>query len=206
MVPKQAFSGALDSKQTINQRIVSLRERVTEEDVRRLQTHKPKSKSQHRVLSLALLILDTGLRIAEALALRSTDVDLDNQLLTVTNGKGRKDRVIPFSLAGRKVLYQLTRKGGYLFPTPGETLGVRNAQRDLTKLCVRAGITGVRTSPHTLRHSFAIKYLRNGGNLEYLRRILGHSSILVTQRYLQSIQPTDLRKLRNDLSPLGRSL
>ena len=91
------------------------------------------------------------------------------------------------------------------FPTPGGTLGVRNAQRDLTKLCARASITGVRCSPHTHRHSFAVTYLRNGGNLEYLRRILGHSSILVTQRYLQSIQPTDLQKVHSSLSPLGRA-
>ena len=80
---------------------------------------------------------------------------------------------------------------------------VRNAQRDLKALCERAGITGVRCSPHTLRHTLAVTYLRKGGNLEYLRRILGHSSILVTQRYLQSLTPEDLQQVHNHLSPLA---
>jgi integrase/recombinase XerD len=234
----------LESRESINQRIVSLRQRgispvsinswtrcinaflrwagsdikiprlteekkilrtFTPEDIRRLVNHKTKSKSQQRIQHLALLLLDTGLRIAEALALRSTDVDLDNFLIRV-QGKGRKERLIPFSLAGRKTLYQLCRKGGYLFPTRGGTLSVRNAQRDLAKLCERAGIRGVRCSPHTLRHSFACHYLKAGGNVEYLRRCLGHSNILTTQRYLQSVQPTDPQKIHNDLSPLGRSL
>jgi integrase/recombinase XerD len=181
----------------------------TSEDVKRPLTQKTKSKktkskSQARIQSLAILLLDTGLRIAEALALRSADVDLDNFLIRVL-GKGRKERLIPFSLAGRKVLYRLCKQPGYLFPTPGGTLSTRNAQRDIRKLCARAGVTGVRRSPHTLRHSFAVHYLRASGNLEYLRRILGDSNILITQRYLQSIQPTDLQKIHNNLSPLGRA-
>jgi len=173
---------------------------LSAEDIKRLLEHKAKSKSQQRVHSLALLLLDTGLRISEALALKAKDVDLENFLIRV-QGKGRKERLVPFSC--RKILYQLTRRGGYLFSTRSGILCVRNSQRDLRKLCERAGITGIRCSPHTLRHSFSVTYLRHGGNLEYLRRILGHSSILVTQRYLQSIQPTDLQKIHSTFSPLG---
>jgi hypothetical protein len=58
---------------------------------------------------------------------------LDNLLIRVP-GKGRKEPLIPFSLAGRKTLYQLIRAGGYLFPTKTGTLSIRNAQRDLTQL------------------------------------------------------------------------
>ena len=143
----RAFSGALDSKQTINQRIISLREKgisavsintwlrcinaylkwtgsdlkipklkeekkipktLTSDDVQRLLNDKPKSKSLSRFQALAILLLDIGLRIAEALAIRASDVDLDNFLIRV-QGKGRKERLIRFSLAGRKTLYQLTR-------------------------------------------------------------------------------------------------
>ena len=66
---------------------------LTSDDVQRLLNHKPKSKSQARIQSLAILHLDTGLRITEALALKSTDVDLDNFLIRV-QGKGRKERLI----------------------------------------------------------------------------------------------------------------
>jgi integrase/recombinase XerD len=155
----------------------------TPTDEQRLLSVKVKFHSLSRAQSLAGLLLDTGLRISEALQLRKDDVDLDNFLIRV-RGKGRKERLVPFSSQGRKILYHLTRKGGYLFPTRGGHVGVRNAHRDLTRLYGRAGIRGVRCSPHTLRHTFATSYLKNGGNLEFLCRILGHSSILVTQRYL----------------------
>ena len=62
--------------------------------------------------------------------------------------------------------------------------------------------TDVRFSPHTLRHTFACSYLKAGGNLEYLRRILGHSSLLITQRYLQSVGVVDLADVHNDFSPI----
>jgi site-specific recombinase XerC len=106
-----------------------------------------------------------------------------------------------------KILYKLTRQGGYLFTTRGGTpLSIRNAQRDLAKLSERCGISGVRCSPHTMRHSFAVTYLRNGGNVEFLRRCLGHSNIMTTQRYLASVEPKDLQRIHNDLSPLGRAV
>ena len=68
---------------------------MTSDDVQRLVDHKTKSKSQARIQPLAILLLDTGLRLAEALALRATDIDLDNFLIRV-EGKGRKERVVFF--------------------------------------------------------------------------------------------------------------
>ena len=62
-------------------------------------------------------------------------------------------------------------------------------------------VGGVRCSFHTLRHTFAVNYLRRGGNLEFLRRILGHSSI---QRYLRSLGVEDLQSVHSELSLLTR--
>lgn len=175
----------------------------SQDQITKLLAYHPKSKALRRAQVLAALLLDTGLRIAEALALHRSDVDLDNLLIDVKLGKGRKQRKVPMSLELRRRLYLYFRSadGVYVFSTRlGVPLSIRNAQRDLTKLCRKAGITGVRPSPHTLRHSMACHYLKSGGNLEYLRRILGHSSILITQRYLQSIQPEDLQA--RHISPL----
>lgn len=164
--------------------------------------------NHQRIQTLAAVLLDTGLRVAEALALHWTHVDLESLLLHVM-GKGRKERRVPISLAGRKWLYVWKRgnqtDSQFVFTTStGTALSIRNAQRDLTQLSRSIGLRGVRCSPHTLRHTFAVAYLRSGGNLEYLRRILGHSSIQITQRYLASLTPEDLGRVHNSLSPLAQ--
>jgi site-specific recombinase XerD len=155
---------------------------------------------------MAVCALDTGLRLGELLRLRRQDVDLDNLLLRV-KGKGNKQRLVPMSLELRKVLFRhlkshiqelvfCTRSGG--------ALSLHNSDRDFKIVCNRLAIAGVRCSFHTLRHTFAVNYLRQGGNLEYLRRILGHSSITTTQRYLRSLGIEDLQKVHDGLSLLSK--
>ena len=90
-----------------------------------------------------------------------------------------------------------------MFGTRNKTqVTVRNFERELKAVGAKLGITGVRFSPHTLRHTFAVSYLRNGGNLFYLSKILGHASVTITQRYLQSLQVTDFQAVHDRLSPL----
>ena len=106
----------------------------------------------------------------------------------------------------RKCLYRYLSKHNFdhVFPTQaGTELLQRNVLRDFKAACGKLGITGVRCSFHTLRHSFAVHYLRKGGNLEFLRRILGHSSILTTQKYLRSLGIEDLKAVHNGLTLLS---
>ncbi len=67
-------------------------------------------------------------------------------------------------------------------------------------------ISGARVSFHTFRHTFALSYLRAGGNLFYLSRILGHTSVTTTEKYLQSLGVEDLQAVHDRLSlrNLGR--
>ena len=74
--------------------------------------------------------------------------------------------------------------------------------RDLKLLGKKLGMTGVRVSFHTFRHTFAMNYLRVGGNLLYLSKIVGHSTITTTERYLQSLGVEDLRAVHDRLSLL----
>lgn len=112
----------------------------------------------------------------------------------------------------RKVLYRYvmghrnaSTPEQLVFATRDHTrVTLRNFQRDFKALCDKLGIVGVRCSPHTLRHSFAVNYLRAGGNLFYLSKILGHSSITTTQRYLASVDVSDLAAVHNRLSVLSR--
>ena len=62
---------------------------------------------------------------------------------------------------------------------------------------------GIKVHPHMLRHTFATEYLRNGGDLETLRRIMGHSTLAVTQQYLHLIDD-DLVQAHRSFSPMDR--
>lgn len=179
----------------------------TADQIKSLVEFKPRGINQARTHATALLILDCGLRISEALSLPYENCDFDNLVVKV-RGKGGKHRLVPFSTDVRKVLFRYAGKHSgperLMFGTRNNTLvTVRNFDRDFQTLGRVLGITGVRVSPHTLRHSFACEYLRRGGNLEFLRRILGHSSIITTQKYLRSLGVDDLQAVHDRLSPLS---
>jgi integrase/recombinase XerD len=78
----------------------------------------------------------------------------------------------------------------------------RNGVQQMLRRCGReAGVTGVRCSPHTLRHTFAKTYLINGGDIFSLQRILGHSSLASVRAYL-NLFATDLKKQHQRFSPV----
>ena len=88
--------------------------------------------------------------------------------------------------------------------TRGAALGQRNLLRDFKDVRRTLHIDGVRTSFHTLRHTFAVNYLRAGGNVFYLQRILGHSTLEMTNRYVRSLGISDLQAVHDRLSLLTR--
>jgi site-specific recombinase XerD len=168
---------------------------LNEQQVRQLLSWKPRTFAEHRLSALICLLLDTGMRISEALSIRREDVDLDNLLVSL-RGKGGKHRALPVSLEMRKVLFRWTQKHSFppLFPTiHGTDLNLRNLLRDFKWLQKELGISGVRFSPHTLRHTFAVSYLRRGENAFYLKKLLGHSTLEMTDRYVQSLGIEDLK-------------
>jgi integrase/recombinase XerD len=67
----------------------------------------------------------------------------------------------------------------------------------------KAGITGKRVSPHTLRHTFAVNWLLNGGDTLSLQRLLGHTTPTMTTRYV-NFATADLAQLHRSVSPLDR--
>lgn len=125
-------------------------------------------------------------------------------------GKGNKERLLPISIEMRKVLWvYLSRHrfklGDYLFPTrDGGKLEYHNTLRDLKELCSRLGIEGVRLSPHGFRHFFSVTFMRRGGNIYRLTRLLGHTSVKTTEIYLQSMGSEMVQQIQQQLSPLSR--
>lgn len=146
-----------------------------------------------RTKVLMSLLLDTGVRIEEAMSLTWKDVDFDNCLLTVT-GKGDKQRKIPFSVELRKILFRFSKNQSarYVFATrDGGRLQYRNVHREIVTACGK--------SPHKFRHTWATNAVRQGVPLPVIQRILGHASIQTTMRYVH-MQTDDLKA--HHVSPL----
>lgn len=160
----------------------------SDSQIRLLLSFRPRTFHEHRLYAMVATALDCGTRIDELLTLRRENVDLENLLIKVI-GKGNRERIIPFSQELRKTLYKFlkTHESSFVYPTlQGGKVYYRSALDQFKKLCKRLGISGVRLSWHTLRHTFATCYLRDGGNIIYLSRILGHSSVQTTQMYVQN--------------------
>lgn len=179
---------------------------LTPEQVSRIIQEKPRGTNETRAKMAAITALDTGMRIQELLNLRRTDTDLENLCFKV-HGKGNKHRLVPMSIELRKLLFRYLSGHQFerVFVTHrGTSPTQRNLSRDFKLLCRRIGVANVRTSFHTLRHTFAVNYLRAGGNVLYLQRILGHASLEMTNRYCRSLGIDDLKAVHSGLSLLSR--
>jgi integrase/recombinase XerD len=159
-----------------------------------------------------LLMLDSGLRLSEALGLRMCDVDFTAGTLLVM-GKGRKERKVPFASATRKALESYLRSrqrihtdnGLLLVSRHGGCLTSRHIQLLVRRLGRNAGIQGVRVSPHTLRHTCATQYIRNGGDPFSLQAILGHSTLEMVRNYV-NLANRDVYDAHRRFSPMDRLL
>lgn len=160
--------------------------------------------------AMITLLVDTGIRASELCGLRIYQCDLRNCRVTV-EGKGRKERVLPISARTAQIIwrYLATRedaehKASFLFTTMQGGGMERNAlRRLLRRIGDRAGVEGVNV--HRFRHTFAIWFLRNGGNVFALQRMLGHSTMTMVQRYL-AIAQTDVDDAHRQASPVANWL
>jgi site-specific recombinase XerD len=179
----------------------------TAQQIRLLVRWKPKGKYQRRLHQIILFLIDTGARISEALGLRVRDVDLENMLVTL-DGKGRKQRIVPFSLELRRILFRYItdykrKPESLLMASRNETmLGRRVMLRDVKRLCKRLGFDPPARTLHSFRHTFAVNYLRKGGSVFHLQKVLGHSTLEMTRRYANLVT-ADLQAVHQRISLLA---
>jgi integrase/recombinase XerD len=160
-----------------------------------------------------LLLLDTGLRLSEALGIRVGDLDLREGAVTVI-GKGDKQRRVGLSprllaelrpyLRHREAALEGIERGDspWLFPNHvGNRATNRAMQQNLRRYGKQAGIEDVRVSPHTLRHTYGLAFVRNGGDPFTLQKALGHTDLAMTRRYCELAEGDVLTRQR-ELSPL----
>jgi integrase/recombinase XerD len=179
----------------------------TDVQVKRLIAWKPKGEYQRRLHLVILLLLDTGCRISEALSLRVSDANFEDLLVTL-DGKGRKQRVVPFSFELRKALFryigEFRKPDALLFASRTETSwSRRNVLRDVKLLCKRLGFTPPGRTLHAFRHTFAVNYLRRGGSVFHLQKVLGHSTLEMTRRYA-NLMTEDLQAVHERVSLLSK--
>lgn len=145
-----------------------------------------------RNYALMQCLLQTGLRVGEVPALRVDDAVIRDRAgsLRVT-GKGRKERELPLNAAVRRALREYLDTRGALEPheplfasSRGKRMSVRTLQHTVDGLVRRAGIARIPVSAQTLRHTFAMQFLKDHpGELEKLAALLGHESLEATAIY-----------------------
>jgi len=144
-----------------------------------------------RNVALVSLMARAGLRVSEALGLRMGDVELNARSgsVLVRRGKGLKERRVPLSAEARRALREYlevrpeARTDMLFLSRTLEPLKARDVQRLIAEAARRAGLRK-RVTPHVLRHTFATRFLRQGGDLATLQAVLGHANLATTARYL----------------------
>lgn len=161
-----------------------------------------------RAYAIIFTFLDTGMRLGELIGLKKDDVDLRNKTLKVF-GKGAKERRLPI---GKRLLaalwkYELHRPqpatgsiDNFFITQDGWPLTKNRVETIIKDLGKKAGLQGVRCSPHTFRHTFCIESLRNGANLFSLQQMTGHSSLEVLRGYV-ALAESDIKIAHQKFSP-----
>lgn len=155
------------------------------------------------------LVYATGMRVSEITGLKINDLDFDDKIGHVRQGKGKKDRIfnIPLFLIAKLKKYAENQKeygNEYLFPgRTGKQMSDRNVQKIVKNAGEKAGIKK-EVHTHTLRHSFATHLLENDVDIRKIQELLGHSDLSTTQIYTH-VSPEELKKIKSPLDvAMGR--
>jgi len=150
--------------------------------------------AQPRDRAFLMTVYAGGLRLSEATQLQIKDIDRPRMQLRVRHGKGAKERVLPLSqrlLRELEDYWRAQRKGRPGHDSPWLFMGRakdRAMSPDMGQVIYYRAVrkSGIRRKGgiHLLRHSFASQLIENGVDLPLVQRLLGHSSLLTTARYL----------------------
>jgi integrase/recombinase XerC len=168
----------------------------------------------HQAPTLIRLMLKTGLRRSEVVALTWRDVDLDRRELLVRHGKGDKSRSVPIedrdllarleALRSARGVDRPDNDAAQLAPvfvgTTGKRIGWRSFYRLFHRLLAQAELAGRGITPHSLRHTFGSMLCARGVPVPYVKELLGHEDIGSTMVYVHSTPRAlrdAVRKLRD---------
>jgi integrase/recombinase XerD len=149
------------------------------------------------------LYYGSGLRLSEALTLQVKNLDFNENVVWIRNGKGGKDRMTIMSKTMASKLNEwVTKKNlgkdNFIFTNPqGDPMSGRSIQKVIEKAKIESKMTKD-VHIHTLRHSFATHLLEAGVDIRYIQVLLGHSSLETTQIYT-NVSNNELKKIHSPL-------
>lgn len=155
--------------------------------------------------AIFMTFLYSGLRLQELLNLKTVNVDFNEKHILVLNGKGNKDRVVPIHSAlipvlksYRKVRERSLEPSSWFFTGLNSTAKMypKDIYRFLKKVTLKSGI---KVTPHQLRHTFGRLACQNNISLFKLQQVMGHSNLTTTQIYLSS-SASSIRESIDDLT------
>lgn len=160
-----------------------------------------------RDYTMILLMADTGIRPAEIVRLKEDHLNLARSSIILTKDitKTKRERITPISdgvksslIKFNKIIESVFEDRKYLFLTEqGEKMNTYVLRNNMKAYSEKAG---VKITPYQLRHFFGTEYLRHDGNLLYLQKVLGHSNLNTTRKYIQ-ISDDDLLRSHQMVSP-----
>ena len=165
--------------------------------------------SEYKIWVFSNYLLGTGNRISTALSLKIEDIDFDSSMIALNHTKNRTAQIIPLSRTLANIMreYLKYRKGeaeDYVFCNIyGNKGDIRTYQDMLAAYNRSKGVE--KTSAHLYRHTFAKKWILNGGDIFRLQKILGHSDLSVVKEYVQMFG-NDLSVDFDKFHPLDRTV
>lgn len=169
--------------------------------------YQAKRNTAKRDQIIIMILLDTGIRVSELCRLKYTDINLENKSLriqTFETGIKTHDRTVFLGNTTMKLLFPYVSEkindNDFLVKSRNDKPLNRNSVAHLlARIGKRANVSGV--DAHRFRHTFAIQYLRNGGDIYTLQRLLGHRSLEIVKNYLK-ISELDTSNAHRKSSPV----
>lgn len=184
---------------------------TTKEVVAMMNCFSNKDYLELRNKAIIAMMADCGLRAMEIASIKESDVrETDIKVF----GKGNKERIVFISPALKKILirYERAKKqyfknriqynDNYFLAYQGKAISTVAVWNLVKEASERVSITGKRVSPHMFRHYFAVQSVMAGIDIYSLSRLLGHSDVSTTQRYLESLDNEQLLEKATSSSPL----